>query len=164
LNRIKELRLKRNLTLKELSTETGISVSSLSAYERGDRSPKIEALETLAKTFDVPLFYLDGSAGRDGQIREVAPYLTLNDDGTIALDLPDDFQKEIQKTYNEIPEPAQFGFDVFNDVWKNVDEFAFKVPPYIKDAVNLYFLKLLSRANYTDQTGNDPTHEHNSLN
>lgn len=90
--------------------------------------------------------------------------MTVSDDGTVVIDVPDDFPKAIKQTYAQIPEPAQFGFDMFNDNWSNIDELAFKVPTYIKDAVNLYFLKLLSRANYTDQNGNDPTQKHSSSN
>lgn len=64
-NRIKELRKSKNLTLKQLSAKTGISVSSLSAYEKnegekGYRSPKIDKWVQLADFFDVPVPYLQG--------------------------------------------------------------------------------------------------------
>lgn len=66
-NRIKALRKKRKLTLSEVSAETGISISSLSAYEKnkdekGYRSPKIDKLIVLAAFFDVPVAYLQGSS------------------------------------------------------------------------------------------------------
>ena len=52
-NRIKELRLKYNLTLKELSQQLknigfNISPDSLAKYERGDRNPKIEKWQEIA--------------------------------------------------------------------------------------------------------------------
>lgn len=64
-NRIKELRKSKNMTLKQLSAKTGISVSSLSAYEKnegekGYRSPKIDKWVQLADFFDVPVPYLQG--------------------------------------------------------------------------------------------------------
>lgn len=47
MNRLKELRLKRGLTLKQLSgclNDEGfyIAPDTLAKYERGDRNPKIE--------------------------------------------------------------------------------------------------------------------------
>lgn len=65
MNRIKEIRKSKKLTLKQVSKETGISVSSLSAYEKqedekGYRKPKIENWIKLAFYFDVPVAYLQG--------------------------------------------------------------------------------------------------------
>ncbi len=61
-NRIKELRKQRKITLQQLSKQTGISVSSLSAYENNRRSPKIENWIKLAEFFNVPVSYLQGLA------------------------------------------------------------------------------------------------------
>lgn len=64
-NRIKELRLKKNLTLKELSNELkkkGVKISpdSLAKYERNERNPKIDKWQALANFFNVPVAYLQG--------------------------------------------------------------------------------------------------------
>lgn len=65
-NRIKELRKNKALTLKELSqkllTENKIKISpdALAKYERGDREPKIEKWEALANFFNVSVPYLQG--------------------------------------------------------------------------------------------------------
>ena len=66
-NRIKELRQKNSLTLKELSQQlknTGFNISpdSLAKYERGDRNPKIEKWQKLADYFNVSVPYLQGYA------------------------------------------------------------------------------------------------------
>ena len=66
-NRIKELRQKNSLTLKELSQQlknTGFNISpdSLAKYERGDRNPKIEKWQELADFFSVSVPYLQGYA------------------------------------------------------------------------------------------------------
>lgn len=65
MNRIKELRKQKNLTLRQLSNslkEKGLSLStdSLSKYERGARNPKIENWVKLAKFFNVSIAYLKG--------------------------------------------------------------------------------------------------------
>ena len=65
MNRLKELRQRKNLTFKELSKklqEDGIRISSdsLAKYERGDREPKIDKWQALANFFDVTVPYLQG--------------------------------------------------------------------------------------------------------
>lgn len=65
MNRIKELREKRGLSIDQLSKELkakGISISpaSISKYEREERKPKIDKWIKLANFFDVPVSYLQG--------------------------------------------------------------------------------------------------------
>ena len=59
-NRIKELRQKNNLTLKELGQKVGMSTNTISRYETGKREPKIETWNKLAEYFNVPTSYLMG--------------------------------------------------------------------------------------------------------
>lgn len=60
MNRIKELRKEKGLTLKELSSSTQIPISTLSSYEKEERNPKIDKFISLAKYFNVPVPYLQG--------------------------------------------------------------------------------------------------------
>lgn len=53
--RLRALRTRRNVTLGELSTVTGISVSTLSRLESGGRKPTLELLLPLARAHHVPL-------------------------------------------------------------------------------------------------------------
>lgn len=53
--RLKELRLRRDLTLNELSEDTGISISTLSRLEAGLRRPTLEQLLPLARSYGVTL-------------------------------------------------------------------------------------------------------------
>lgn len=59
-NRIKELRQKQNLTLKELSSRTGISAVNLSRYERGSVQPREQMWKKLSEYFEVTVPYLQG--------------------------------------------------------------------------------------------------------
>ena len=59
-NRLKELRQKNNLTLKELGSKIGIPNNSLSQYENGRRQAKLEVWQKLADFFDVSVPYLQG--------------------------------------------------------------------------------------------------------
>lgn len=59
--RLRALRAARDLTLAELSEATGISVSTLSRLESGQRRPNLELLLPLAKAHGVPLDELVGA-------------------------------------------------------------------------------------------------------
>ncbi|SDC62864.1 transcriptional regulator, XRE family with cupin sensor [Sanguibacter gelidistatuariae] len=59
--RLRALRATRNLTLAALSATTGISVSTLSRLESGQRRPNLELLLPLAKAHGVPLDELVGA-------------------------------------------------------------------------------------------------------
>ena len=61
-NRIKELRLQKKLSQKELADKVGLSNQSISFYENGKREPKIEAWQKLAQFFNVPITYLQGES------------------------------------------------------------------------------------------------------
>ena len=60
MNRLKELRQKNNLTLKELGKKIGMANNTLSQYETGKREPKLETWNKLAEYFNVPTSYLMG--------------------------------------------------------------------------------------------------------
>ena len=67
MNRFKELREQKHLTLNELSIalkaqqQIYISPDSLAKYEQGERQPKIDKLEALAKFYDTSVAYLRGT-------------------------------------------------------------------------------------------------------
>jgi transcriptional regulator with XRE-family HTH domain len=60
--RLRAVRQKRGATLAQLSTATGISVSTLSRLEAGGRRPTLELLLPLARAHQVPLDELIGAA------------------------------------------------------------------------------------------------------
>lgn len=65
MNRIRECRQNKKLTLKQLSEELAkhdfnISADALGKYERGNREPKLETWMKLAEFFNVPMSYLTG--------------------------------------------------------------------------------------------------------
>jgi transcriptional regulator with XRE-family HTH domain len=60
--RLRALRQQRDMTLADLSAATGISVSTLSRLESGQRRPNLELLLPLAQAHQVPLDELIGAA------------------------------------------------------------------------------------------------------
>lgn len=63
-NRIKELRLERGMTLKELGKALGVRDNTLSQYETGKRNPQYGFLEEVAEYFDVSVEYLTKDTDR----------------------------------------------------------------------------------------------------
>lgn len=59
-NKIKELRVKQELTQKQFSEQINIPVTTLAQYERGEREPKLATWQKLADFFSVDVPYLQG--------------------------------------------------------------------------------------------------------
>ena len=59
-NRIKELRHKKNMTLKELGNALNMRDNTLSQYENNKREPKLETWRKLADFFNVSVEYRMG--------------------------------------------------------------------------------------------------------
>lgn len=59
-NRIKQLRLERHKTQKEVGKAIGLSDRAIAHYEKGIREPKLETWEKLANFFNVSVSYLMG--------------------------------------------------------------------------------------------------------
>ncbi len=59
---IKQLRIEKNLTIRELANELGVSYSSIGMYEQGRRQPNYETLEKIADYFNVDMNFLLGKS------------------------------------------------------------------------------------------------------
>lgn len=58
--RLKDLRIDKNLSQTALSKQTGISQAAIAKWETGDRTPSMDCLIILAKFFKVTIDYLVG--------------------------------------------------------------------------------------------------------
>lgn len=58
--RLRLLRKQRNLSQQQLAEKLGISNSTISMYERGEREPDFEMLELIGDYFNVDVNYLLG--------------------------------------------------------------------------------------------------------
>ena len=93
MNRIKELRKEKGLSLRDLSNEIGISSATLSRYETEKRKPKIENWSKLADFFGVSIGYIQGTS----EIR-ASSYNSSYPFGDF-LDNLSDLQKKDSKSY-----------------------------------------------------------------
>lgn len=69
MNKLREARKIKGLTLKEVAEDTGISISNLSRYESVDVEPRRETWVKLANYYDVPVSYLMGLP--DGLVKHI---------------------------------------------------------------------------------------------
>lgn len=60
MNRIKEVRKKKGLSLQQVADAVGLGNNTISRYETGKREPKLETWKKLAEYFNVPTSYLMG--------------------------------------------------------------------------------------------------------
>ncbi len=70
--RLRELRKRKKLTMKELGKVFNLAESTISGYESGARKPDIDQVKKFADYFDVPTDYLLGRS----DIKETTPYTT----------------------------------------------------------------------------------------
>ena len=61
MNRLKELRKEKGLTLDEIQSEIGINRGTYNNYETGKTEPKPEMWQAIADYFDVSVPYLKGA-------------------------------------------------------------------------------------------------------
>jgi len=86
--RLKELRLKKGLTQKEIAEEFGIKQPNYQQWESGKRKPSSKTLEKFANFFGVTMDYL---AGNDEELDNVELLFRMNSKGLT------DEEKEIFK-------------------------------------------------------------------
>ena len=59
-NRMKELRLEKGLSQAEFANDFGVSLATVSNWERGERTPPLDDLDNLCEYFDCDINYLTG--------------------------------------------------------------------------------------------------------
>lgn len=76
-SRLRELRSSLNLTQKEFAEQVGASTVSISSYEIGAKTPSLEMLLAIAKTFHVSLDWLCGLSDIQSKSGEIKNYSEL---------------------------------------------------------------------------------------
>ena len=119
--RLKELRLSRELTQEEFAKRIGISRSAVGMYEKGKREPDFETLELFADFFNVDMNYLLGKTDANTDISSIKNIVTIHKKkipviGTIAAGRPIYADEHIE-TYVPCDEDidAQFGLIIRGD-------------------------------------------------
>ena len=98
-DRLKELRKRKGLSQVALAERLGLSKSTIGAYETGDITPSVDALNTIADFFNVDIDYLlgkeDGSTYYlDPEAAELAKEIANRKDLRILFDATRDISAE----------------------------------------------------------------------
>lgn len=92
-NRLKEIRLEKGLTQKQLAQSLEVSPQMVLSWEKGLRNPKESTLKKIANALDVPVDYL---TGKIYQI-DLTVYEPSEDDLKAVRELIDNYFKEQKK-------------------------------------------------------------------
>lgn len=65
MNRLKEVRKSKKLTLDDIAQQTGINRGTYNNYENGKTEPKLKTWQKLADFFNVSVAYLQGAYSKD---------------------------------------------------------------------------------------------------
>lgn len=125
-NRIKELRLRKNLTIKELSEKlknqgTPISPDSLSKYEREQRQPKWEKWSALANFFNVPLDFIRGNTEDVSELSQRAIYILSYVVEGLNPDLPEENFESLENAVHSFEKYKNY--DLLELMFDNNDVF-----------------------------------------
>ena len=97
--KLKELRLEKNLSQKELAEKLGTSNKNIWAYEKGSVVPPLDVLIQMCNFFECSIDYLVGRADDFGNItvKKDIPKLTEKENQIIDLfrQLPDSYQSQV---------------------------------------------------------------------
>lgn len=99
-DRLKELRIEKNLTQAQLAKFLNISPSSIGMYEKNRRIPDTETLKRFAKYFNVSVDYLIGKSdikeSAEELLKDPRTTIALHNDNGIDDELPEEAKKEIE--------------------------------------------------------------------
>lgn len=99
-DRLKQLRLQKNITQEQLAKHLGIPRSTYSNYEYGNREPDANTLNKIADYFDVSVDYLLGRTDRKGYLTDERAWIIAEK----ISELPENRRKiieEIIKSYED---------------------------------------------------------------
>ena len=80
MNKLREVRKEKGLTLNEVGKQIGLKNNTLSQYETGKREPKLETWKKLAKFYKFPVSYL-----QDIDVDDTIGQVNFNDLSTLGL-------------------------------------------------------------------------------
>jgi len=106
--RLRQLRMRRDLSQMEFSRLIGVSKSSVNMYERGEREPNLEILSRIADFFEVDLDFLLGKSDIEKKSDPSAPAPRTVSDEDIKLALFGGSGEITDAMYEEVKQFAAF--------------------------------------------------------
>lgn len=101
--KIRNLRKSRKLTQEDFADKIGVSRSTLSCYEIGQRTPNINTLQEIAEIFGVGLEYF-GVPTKDEAFELLARAKKVFENEKIPVEVKDELYREFMKFYLQVKE------------------------------------------------------------
>lgn len=100
--RIKELRLKKNMTQKQLAAATGLSEISIRKYETDERRPKIETIRKIATALDSYMGYFLNGYFEDyiDEIKEDFSNSEVKIPKSLQIEVDDKYSEQLKEAIN----------------------------------------------------------------
>ena len=114
--RVKDLRLSMNLSLRQLAKITGLSHSAICKYESGTREPTFESHEALADVFSCDIDYLLGRSDIKCALLHGTGYNTLYEAYKNGIDIDNLPLKESPANEYELNDREKKLIDLFRKV------------------------------------------------
>lgn len=171
-SKIKELRLSLGLTQAEFAESINTTQAALSGYERGDRTPSLDVLSSIAQTCNVSIDWLCGLSDSKNLFLTLTTYADLIKLLLLLYDAPE-IEKNFDLKNNSCAEPFGEPYSTFileiNDKhiiefykeWKEINSIRSKTPSgdklysiWLKDIYERFDFKLENAkqsCNYIDE-------------
>lgn len=148
MNRLRELRKQKKLTLKELSQELTknnfkITPDAIAKYETGKREPKLETWEKLANFFDAPVPYLQGFGLSLEQAMELTWNWTHNKTSTVKYNMYDILRDFFKSHYTN---------EELQEIFKNKQSFSEFMSKRFRSVFNYYSLSTIQSSEDLEQS------------
>ena len=101
--KIKNLRKSRKLTQEDFAEKIGVSRSTLSCYEIGQRTPSITTLQEIAEIFGIGLDYF-GITTKDEAFELLARAKEVFENENIPIETKEELYREFMKFYLKLKE------------------------------------------------------------
>lgn len=104
--KIKNLRKSRKITQQEFAEKIGISRSTLSCYEIGQRTPNLKTLQQISAIFGVGLDYF-GISEKDEAFDLLARAKEVFENENVSVEIKENLYREFMKMYLNIKDDAK---------------------------------------------------------
>ena len=101
--KIKVLRKSRKMTQEDFSQKIGVSRSTLSCYEIGQRTPSLKTLQEIAEIFGIGLDYF-GLSATDEAFDLLARAKEVFESDKVSIETKEELYHEFMKLYLKIKE------------------------------------------------------------
>ena len=101
--KIKNLRKSRKITQLEFAEKIGVSRSTLSCYEIGQRTPNLKTLQEIANIFGVGLDYF-GISEKDEAFELLARAKEVFESEDVSVETKENLYREFMKMYLDLKE------------------------------------------------------------